>query len=243
MSATSNGLKLLHDRLLSEMPDGSEHDVESCPICAMEATDNHDTPGGSMPETFTQDDIDAAVAAATTSLQQRLGELEAQVQETEVGRAVSEAVAAKETQISDLQSRLDAAEAARTAAENKLTETEQYWTDAIAAHEQAAAFAARRDQRVAKAREAGVFNEDYITANADRFAAMSDEDFDAAVSEWTLIAAKYQRDGVQAKGAGTATPGTTALVASAATASPTSGLGLLSELRVNRVDPRALGGN
>jgi hypothetical protein len=234
MSAT-NELKVLHDQLLAEMPEGAEH--EPCPLCVVETAENHDQPsGGSMPETFTQEDVDAAVAAATVDLQKRLDELGAQVQETEVGRAIAEAVAERDAKITELQDQLDAVEAARTAAESQLAETTQFWADAIAEHQQELELAAKRDERTAKAREAGVFSEDYITANADRFAAMSDDDFAARLDEWRLIASK-------ASTAEPATPRKTALVASAPdSGAPTSRLGLIGELRAARIDPKNLGG-
>ena len=238
MSDHTDPLKVLHDRLLAEMPDGATHD--GCPICRGETTDSHDTRGGFMPEAFTQEDIDTATAAATASLQQRLAELEAQVQETEVGqavtKAVAEAVAAETARTAELQNQLDAAEAARTAAENRLAETEQFWTQAIADHEATTALAARREQRVAKASEAGVFTDEYINSNAERFAAMSDEDFDARLAEWALIAAQ--------SGSPTGTPARTALTASQAEPrTANSNLALLGEFSSRRVDPRALGGN
>lgn len=242
MSTTDNGLKTLHDLVLAQMPDGT-HDREQCPICAEEVTTNHDTtPGGSMPETFTQDDIDAAIAAATSSLQQRLGELEAQVQDSEIGKAIASATAEKEAAIAELQSKLDDAEAAKTAAENKLVETEQYWANAISEQEAAAAFAARKEERTAQAREAGVFSDDYITANSDRFAAYNDDDWKERLDEWALITAQA---GQTKASANSGTPATTALRASRAADTPEpkeSALGLLSTLRAQRIDPRALGG-
>lgn len=233
-------LKDLHDHLLAQRPEGAKHDEDSCALCAMGEPGNQSTnPGGSMPESFTQDDVDGAVAAATADLKKRLSELEAQVQESEVGKAVAEATSAKDAAVSELQSKLDAAEAARTAAENKLAETEQYWSDAIAASEEEAAFAARREQRVAAAKEAGVFGDDYVTENADRFAAMAEEDFAARLQEWQLIAGQASK----------ATPGkpkipaVTALrAARAERAQPSSALGFISEMRVKRQDPRVMGG-
>ena len=229
-------IRALHDRLLEVKPDGASHDEGDCPLCAVMAADTR-TQGGVMAE-FTQQDLDAAVTAATGPLQQKLTELEAQAQETEVGKAVAAAVAERETQIAGLQTQLDSATAARTAAESKLSETEQFWTDAITAHEEAAATAARRDQRVGQAAELGVFNEEYISQNADRFAAMSDDDFAARLEEWRLIAA-------EAKPAGATVPDRTAMTASrTAPAVPATGstLGRLADLRRRRVDPRTLGG-
>jgi hypothetical protein len=189
-----------------------------------------------MPEQFTQQDLDAAVTAATGPLQQRLAELEAQAQDTEVGRAVAAAVAEKDTQITDLQTQLDTTTAARTAAEAKLTETDQFWANAIAEHEQAVAIAARREERIGKASELGVFNDDYIAANADRFAAMSDDDFAARLDEWRLIAASAKPDQI---------PDRTAFVASRTDKTPSTAgakLSRLAELTAKQVDLRSLGG-
>lgn len=193
-----------------------------------------------MPEQFTQSDLDAAVAAATGPLQQRLAELEAQAQESEVGKAVTQAVGEKETQIADLQTQLDTATAARTAAETKLAEAEKYWTDAIAAHEEAVVVAARKEQRIGQATELGVFDANYISTNADRFAAMSDEDFAARIEEWKLIAASAK------PGEGKTPPATTAMVASRSGDSGPPAIGSrlsrLAELRARNVDLRSLGG-
>jgi DNA repair exonuclease SbcCD ATPase subunit len=232
--STTDGLKAIHDQLLADMPEGAEHDEATCPMCALEVEENT-TPGGSMPETFTQEDLDAAVTAMSDTLQQRLKELEAQVQESEVGRAVAQATEAKDAEISQLQQRIDAAEASRTAAENKLNEVEQFWVDAIATQQAASELDARKERRVTEAKQAGVFSDDYINENAERFAAMSDEDFSARLEEWRLIAAKT--------GESTPAPARTALAASASGQTPpASNLSVVSELRGMRVDPRTLGG-
>lgn len=137
---------------------------------------------------FTQEDMDAAVAAAiadaTSSMNQRIAELEAAAMETEVGKAVAEAVTAKDAEISDLQAKLDAAEAAKTAAEARVTELEA----AEAKRLEDELTAARREERVAKAKEIGVLSDEYVDKNADRFAAMSDDEWAGRVDEWAAIA-------------------------------------------------------
>lgn len=192
-----------------------------------------------MPEQFTQEDVDAAIAAATSPLQQRLAELEAQAQESEVGKAVAQAVGEKESQIADLQGKLDSATAAATTAESRLAETETFWADAIAAHEAAVVTAARKEQRIGQATELGVFSADYVAANADRFAAMSDEDFAARIEEWKLIASVAKPAGET-----TAVPATTAMVAARTEPNHAAGskLNRLAELRSRQVDLRSLGG-
>lgn len=236
--STTNELKDLHDLLLERKPEAAKHEEANCPLCAMETSTSQDTnPGGSMPETFTQAEVDAAVAAATADLQTRLDELGAQVRDTEVGRAVAEAVAAKDAEVSELQNRLDAAEAARTAAENQLQTVETFWAEAIAAHEERAVVEARRTERVAEAKAAGVLSDEYVDTNADRFAAMSDDDFKARLDEWRAIAA--------ATAGKTSIPNTTVLSAARSTDEPpSSALAFIGDLRRARVDPRTLtGGN
>lgn len=235
--STSQALKVLHDQLLAQQPADATHDPENCPLCAQENPDDQaQTPGGSMQDVFTQDDLDAAIAAASADLTERLRELEGQVQETEVGKAVAAAIAPKDASITELQNKLDAAEAARTAAESKLTETQQFWSDAIAQHEQAAALAARRDARVTAATEAGVFSEQYITDNADRFAAMDDADFADRLEEWRLIAGDTKTDANKI-------PAATALHASRAEETSDDGaLKFIGEMKTRGQDPRLVGG-
>lgn len=243
----SNPLKELHDRLMAEKPDGAVHEEASCPICAMETFDITEQgahgsatgpQGGSM-TTFTQEQMDAAVAEATAAseaLAKRVAELEAAQQETEVGKAVAEATAPLSTEIADLQSKLDEAVLARQAAEEAKTNLENWWAEQITAHQEAEAAAARKDERVAKVKEAASFPDEYLEANADRFAAMSDEDFEARLEEWRTIAPAP---------ASTQIPGDTALTAAregAAGGSTNKGsmLSELGSLRHSLTDPRTL---
>lgn len=231
----STALKALHDQLLAERPDGAEHDEQTCPLCAMEALEQQEPEGGSM--SFTQEDLDAAVAAATTPLQTRLAELEAAAQETEVGKAVTEATAPLQQQITDLQAELDEAVLARTTAETAKADTDKWWTDAINEKTEADRIEACRADRLEKVREVAAFPEEYLEKNADRFAAMSDEDFEARLEEYRTIAAKEEGS--------EAIPTATALTAAregAAGAKQFAGsmLSELPSLRHALTDPRTL---
>lgn len=238
----STELKTLHDRLLAEKPEGVVHDEASCPLCAMEAIPHEEIPeGGSMSE-FTKEQVDAAVAeaveAATSALKTQLAELESKQQETEVGKAVSEATAPLNEQIADLQSKLDAEVMARTTAEEAKTEVETFWSEAIAAKTAADEADARKDERLAKLKEVAPEGAHaYLDENADRFAAMSDEDFDARIEEYRTITAKAEP--------GSEIPSATALTAAreGATGSATQPGSMLSELgslRSSLTDPRTL---
>ena len=244
-----NALKELHDRLLAEKPDDAPHDEATCPMCAMENSDSNNNgggassttlEGGSMTTTYTQEQLEAAVkeaaekavAEATAPLQEKISAFEAAQADSEVGKAVAEATAPLNEQITALQTQLDEAVLAKTAADEAKAATEQFWTDAIAEHESAEAAAARKDERLAKVKEATNFPEDYLTENAARFAAMSDEDFEARLGEWSAIAPK----------ADATIPVTTNLQAArdaAVNANSGSALGELRNLR-GLSDPRTL---
>lgn len=194
--------------------------------------------------TYTQEQMDAAIAAAvakatseaTASLQSKLDALEAASKESEVGKAVeaavAEAITPLQSQVSDLQKQLDDATVARTAAETAKAEVEAFWADAVAKAEQEQTVAARKDERIAKIRDAKVFDDAYIEANADRFAAMSDEDFAARMEEWAAAVPKTT----------TFIPTATALTAARQDGAPANQGSALSELKKFRgaFDPRTL---
>jgi hypothetical protein len=237
----SEQLKALHDRMMAEKPEGVPHPAD-CPLCAMGEINHNEIPeGGSMSE-FTKEQVDAAVAeaveAATASLKTKLAELESAAQETEVGKAVAEATGPLNDQIADLQAKLDAEVLARTTAEEAKTEVEEFWTKAIADKEEADAVAARKDERLTKLKEVAPEGAHaYLDENADRFAAMSDEDFDARIEEYRTITAKADP--------GSEIPTTTALTAaregaSGAGTQPGSMLSELGSLRSSLTDPRTL---
>lgn len=192
--------------------------------------------------TFTQEDVDAkiseAVDAATADLQKTLDELTAQAQETEVGKAVAEAVAGKDTEISELTTKLDEAIIAKSAAEKLAEDTHTYFADHIEAAEQAKVIDAKRDERLAKVREFDAFDEDYLTEHADRWAALTDEDWDARLDEWAklgVVAKEPKKDDV--------IPSSTAMTAAREAGGSTEGsaLAALPMLRRGALgDPRTL---
>lgn len=232
-------LLALHAQLLEVKPEGVEHDEASCPFCAMAEeveAPNHIAPGGEVSDTFTQEQVDAAIADAIAPLQDRVGELQKAAQETEVGKAVSEASAALQEQIDALQAQVDEATVRATAAEQAKTEVETFWAEAIQAETDKAERESRKTERIEKAKAAGVLTEDYITANADRFAEWTDDEFAARLDEWSQVASL-------AKGEGGEIPGSTGFQAAreiASAASTGSNLSLMRELRQGRQDPRSL---
>lgn len=235
-------LLALHAQLLQAKPEGVEHDEASCPLCAMdEVASTTNTPGGEVSDTFTQEQVDAAIASAvaeaTSPLQDRLAELEKAAQDTEVGQAVAAAVAPLEERVAALQAELDEANVRATAAEQARAEVETFWAEAIASEQERAAREARKAERVEQAKAAGVLSEEYIAANADRFSEWSDDEFAARLDEWSQVASL-------AKGEAGEIPGSTGFRADRETASAAtttgSSLGLLREMRRGQADPRSL---
>lgn len=239
-------LKALHDRLLDEQPGGAVHDPDDCLLCAMEGSDDMSTLEGGGVGDFSQEQVDAAVAKAvaeaTGPLNKRLEELQASAKETEVGKAVADALAPKEAEIADLQSRLDAAEARATKAESEFNDFKASIEAAKKEEEEAKTREARKAERSQKVKDAKVFSDEYVEQNADRFAAMSDEDFDARMAEWKVIASKS--DGGNGGEGGEQIPGKTGFQASREGsgdgAFKGSALGELSTLRGALSDPRTI---
>ena len=235
-------LQVLHDRLLAEQVDGAVHDADDCVLCDLEDTDQTTDPEGGDVGSFTQEQVDAAVAKAiadaTGPLNTRIEELSASAKETEVGKAISDALAPKEAEIADLQSRLDAAEARATKAETEFSDFKAAVEAKEKEAEEAAAREGRKTERVKAMKEAKVFSDAYVDEHADRFAAMSDEDFAARMDEWKAIVAKDdagdgkipEKTGFQASREGTGNGGLPA----------GSVLGELGSLRGALSDPRTI---
>lgn len=185
--------KALHDRLLNEKPADAVHDPAECPLCAM--TDDttggkptDDTRGGSMSTTtHTDEELKAAVDAAVAPHLARIKDLEASQQTSEVDAAVAAAKAELEGQIAELQTQLDA-KVLEAQTEKERADGITAWLDEEKVKaEQAALVDARKSERIDKVKEVASFPQEYLDANADRFAAMSDEDFEVALEGWKAI--------------------------------------------------------
>lgn len=180
--------KTLHDQMLAMKPEDASHDKETCPVC---------TPvlegGVSMSDNLTQADLDAAVveavAAATKPLQDELTTLKASKEEVEIQTRIDEATAALKTELDELKTNLDVAVAESTASKDELTNTISYLEGVKTEAEALVALAAARDERVAKVAEVATFPEDHVTANADRWALMAEEDFDAMIASFKVATA------------------------------------------------------
>ena len=189
----------MHDLLLSVKPDGAVHDATACQWCTpvVQATDGTDrTEGGVLDVSITQEDLDKAVAAAVTPLQTELEELrkfKAEAESTDAVNAAREElraeVEAAKVAAEELQQKLDAATIEATEAKTKHEEIVA-WLQAEAERVEAEAqVAALRDERKQAVTALELFPEEYVEENAQRFAEMSPEVFEATMEGWKVIKA------------------------------------------------------
>lgn len=233
MHSPMDELKALHDALIAAKPAGANHDSEQCPLCAAQS-DGTGSPanGGDMSRTFTQEELDAAVAEAVKNLQTELETFKVQASQSEVETRIAEAKAEADAQVKELQSQLDAAVLEAQKAKQDHSDLVTYLEAEKTAAETAAAQAARRDERLDKVKEVANFPDEYMTANAERWAAMGDEDFEAALADYKLSGTKKDEGTTQI-------PSQTAMQAGREEASKsTSALREVFELHRLGVDPR-----
>lgn len=190
---TSMDIKEVHDELMKQMPSGAEHDAESCPICAHPGEGRSDddslTRGGDMSTTYTKEDIDSAVAEAVKPLQDRIRELETASEQSELQARFDQEKAELEEKVRDLQTQLDSAVLTAEEAKSAYQGLLDFLAEEVAREEAAREVEARKESRLAVVSEVAKFPEEYVKANADRWAELSDEEFEAVVNDWKAISA------------------------------------------------------
>jgi hypothetical protein len=183
----------LHDRLHKQLSDeGLAHD--GLPI---EATADEILVEENM-ATFTEDEVKAlvekAVGDATGELQAKLEEVEAAKKELET-KDVEITIASLNETVKEIQAKLDTAILEAEAAKNEKAELTAYLEAEKAAADKEAEIAELSKVRVAKVAEVASFPQEYLEANTDRWARMSEEDFDASVADYAAVAAKKDTSG------------------------------------------------
>lgn len=182
-------------------------------------------------KTYTEDEYNALVAKVT-DLEAKVSELTAATETSATDAAVAAAKVELEAQIADLQSKLDTATLEAEAAKKSHDDLVEYFEGEAAAIQAAAELEARKSERVAAVKEAASFPDEYLEANADRFAAMSDEQFEAALEDWKAIAPKgTAKDDI---------PSTTAMTASRSNDSTPNVLSEVMGFRFQGVDTRTV---
>ncbi len=186
--------------------------------------------------TYTEEDVQAAVEHAVAELSAQVAALQTAAQESEIEARIAAVQEAAAAEVEELRAQLDAAVLEKANAESELESFKAELEELAAAEAREAEIASRREARVAQVKEVASFPDDYVDANADRFAAMSDEDFEARLGEWAALSAKPAGDRIPTK---------TALTASREPSAENTDKGLIREamhasLYGKSLDPRTL---
>lgn len=187
-------------------------------------------------DTYTAEDLQAAVASATAGLNARIAAMETAATESEIGARIAAIQADADAQIADVRTQLDTAVLEAGQAKGELATFRADLTEMAEAEASRVAIEARTEDRLARVKEVASFPDEYLSSNALRFAAMSDEDFAERLAEWASLSAKS----VAPAGG---IPKQTALVA-AREITDNSGRGAMREVmrdfRLQHIDPRSL---
>lgn len=183
-STTDLDVQRIHDLLLREKPSEASHDASLCPLCeeSHDGDDTHadDTSGGDV-TTYTQADLDNAVAEAVAPLQAKLDALLEEQGQAEVENRITELTEAHEAKVAELQAEIDSAVAAAEAAKAERDELVQFLADAQAAQEAEAAAEARKAE--IKEAVAGLFSEERIEERLETWASLEPEAFETILAD------------------------------------------------------------
>jgi len=171
-------LKELHDKWLSEKPEGAEHDEVGCPHCNPDLTNENSTGGGDM-KTYTEDEFNTAVQEAVAPLQAdaeaKIADLEAKLQ------AAADAADEAEVQgeVAKVQAELDKAEVRVAEAEKRYNDVVAYLQAEADAIAEAAALVERREARRTAIKDSTSLSDEKIEERLDIWVALEDEAFEA----------------------------------------------------------------
>lgn len=169
-------------------PSDAAHNSAECPFCLNTETDESHLGGEIEVSTFTQEELDAAVAEALTPLQEALKALKESQQESEIETRIAAAKLELETRITELQGELDSSVLKTSEAERQYVELVDFLASEQNAQAEAAEMALRKEARLSIVKEVASFPDEYVTANADRWSQLDDEGFEALVNDWKAIA-------------------------------------------------------
>lgn len=144
----------------------------------------------SDPKTYSEAEYNEA-AGKVAALEAKVAELSKAVEADEVAAKIAEAKAEADAQVADLQAKLDVATAEAATAKEAHESLVAFLDDTAKAEAEAAAFETAKAERIAAIKEAApALPEEYLTENADRFAKMDEEAFQASLDGFKAVAAK-----------------------------------------------------
>ncbi len=236
MATDGVDLKGKHDALLAGMPEGASHDSETCAFCAMDLNEPTQTTGGQSVKTYTEEELAAAIAVAVASLESQVAELQKTDAEEELAAKIAEAKAPLEAAAAELTTKLEDAQLRAETAEKAHADLVAYLDAEAAAATEAEAAAARKDERIAVVKAAATVSDEFVAQHADRWATLSDEEFDERVATMREIASA-----TAPAAASTPLPAATALQTARETnGAETSAAKTLIGLRLEGIDARSI---
>lgn len=146
-----------------------------------------------MTTTFSQEQVDAMIAEAVNPMQEELASLRAKSDAEEVETQIAALTEQYTAEVAEIRSQLDAQVLETTAATAKYDELVTLLEDAAKAEAEAVELAERLTSRLAQIEEVANFPEDYIAANSDRWAAMSEEAFEATLADYSVMGKKKKK--------------------------------------------------
>lgn len=191
----STTLRSFHDALLALKPEeAADHVAADCPVCSETAieTASDSTPGGTqVTDTKTYEAEYKEASEKVAALEAKVAELSKANEADEIEAKIAAAKAEAEAQVADLQSKLDAATLEAATAKEAHEAFVKEIEDFQAAEKAAAEFETLKNERTEAVKEAApALPEEYLTENAERFAKMDEEAFQASLEGFKAIAAK-----------------------------------------------------
>jgi len=245
---TMKKLQQVHDWLVANQPEGAVH-PEDCPFCSGEFASLIEEESGVSDKTYTEEEAQDLVSAAVAEKESEIAILEAEVAASKAAQKKADDEEDKKdggkdedkektslySQVAELTMKLDAAvidaEKAKTE-RDEITGWLQAESDRVVAEAEAAT---RRADRIAKVAEVIKFPEDHVEARADGWASQDEEQFEATLADYRVLAASKTDSGL---------PTFTAMQAARESDESTSVVGsALRDLirgRQTGVDPRAI---
>lgn len=193
MNIDLSSVEKMHDLLLQHKPSEAFHDVSTCPYCvaSVDGAESHnkDTPsGGGDMSTYTQDELQAAIADAMGPVQQELTDLKASQEQAAIEAQLNELAETHDAEKADLQTQLDQAKTEVEASKKTLDELVAYLDEEAATVKAEAALDARRTEVQLIVAEFFT-DEEYIEKNLDRWASMDVEAFEDVTEDWKVAQA------------------------------------------------------
>lgn len=188
-------LQEMHDRLIAVSPEGVTCPPD-CPFCSGEYIEEESHIGGNhvSDKTHSIEEVEAlvtaAVAKATAPLQAELDQFKAGEETAEVEAQIAAVRAETETQISEITRKLDEAVLEATQAKQERDEITAWLTaeEERVTHE--AEITAKRAARIEQVAAIVTFPDEYVTERSDKWAALSDEDFESLLADYKTIGEK-----------------------------------------------------